>query len=84
MATSVLKISLSDDMVEEIQRYKESSHKQSIEETIIELINNALKLPHYFMKYDWNKAEIEANHEIFLGKTESFDTVDDFIADLKK
>lgn len=84
MATCVLKIRLSDDVVEEIEKYKEFSHKQSIEETVIELINYALKLPHYFMKYDWKKAEIEANHEISLGKIESFDTVEDFIADLKK
>ncbi|HAO20624.1 MAG TPA: hypothetical protein DCQ37_09240 [Desulfobacteraceae bacterium] len=84
MATCVLKISLSDDMIGEIERHKKLRHKQSIEETVIDLITYALRVPQYFMKYDWKKAEDEADHEISSGKNVSFDTVDDFIADLTK
>ncbi|MGE0084922.1 MAG: hypothetical protein AB7S75_10910 [Desulfococcaceae bacterium] len=84
MANCVLKISLSDEMMEEIGKYKESVHKQSMEETVVELINYALRMPLYFMKFDWKKAELCADREISSGKTESFDTVEDFIADLKK
>ncbi|MCP4702649.1 MAG: hypothetical protein GY862_38180 [Gammaproteobacteria bacterium] len=84
MGTSVLKISLSDEMVEEIETHKRISRKQSIEEVVIDLINYALKLPPYFTKFDWKKTEDEADHEIFSGKTESFDTVEGFIADLKE
>jgi len=84
MANCVLKIRLSDEMIEEIKKYKKSVHKQTMEETVVELIDYALRLPHYFMKFDWKKAELEADWEIFSGKTESFDAVEDFIADLKK
>jgi len=84
MATCVLKISLSDDMVGEIERHKKLRHKQSVEETVLDLISYALRLPQYFMKYDWKKAEDEADREISSDKTGSFDTADDFIADLTK
>lgn len=84
MATCVLKISLSDDMIEEIEKYRKIRNKQSIEETVVDLIDYALKLPRYFMKFDWEKAEDEADHEISSGKTESFDTLEEFIADLKR
>ncbi len=36
------------------------------------------------LKLDWKKAEDKDGHEISSDKTESFDTVEDFIADLKK
>ncbi|RLC14443.1 MAG: hypothetical protein DRI57_14485 [Deltaproteobacteria bacterium] len=84
MGTCVLKISLSDDIVEEIEKHKQLRQKQSIEEAVVDLIDYALKLPRHFMKFDWKKAEEEADYEISSGKTESFDTVEDFIADLKK
>lgn len=83
MATCVLKISLSDEMVEEIENHKKLRHKQSIEETVVDLISYALRLPQYFMKFDWKKAEDQADREISSGRTESFDTAEDFIADLK-
>ncbi|MDM8521843.1 hypothetical protein QUF80_00580 [Desulfococcaceae bacterium HSG8] len=84
MGTCVLKISLPDDIVEEIEKHKQLRQKQSIEEAVIDLIDYALRLPRHFMNFDWKKAENEADHEISSGKTESFDTVEDFIADLKK
>ena len=84
MGTCVLKISLSDEMVDEIEKHKQINHKQSIEEAVVDLINYALKLPQDFMKFDWKEAEDEADYEILSGKTESFDTVEGFIADLQK
>lgn len=84
MTNCVLKITLSNEMMKEIGKYKKSVHKQSMEETVVELINYALKLPHYFLNFDWKKAELEADREISSGKTESFDTVEEFLADLKK
>ncbi|QTA93649.1 hypothetical protein [Desulfonema magnum] len=84
MGTCVLKISLSDDMLEEIDKHKQLRQKQSIEEAVVDLIDYALKFPQYFTNFDWKKAEHEADHEISFGKTESFDMAEDFIADLKK
>lgn len=84
MGTCVLKISLSDDILAEIYKHKQLRQKQTVEDAVVDLIGYALNLPHYFMKFDWEKAEYEADHEIFSGKTKSFDTVEDFITDLKK
>ncbi len=84
MASHKLTINLSDNMIEEIERYKKSAHKHNIEEAVTELINYALSLPLYFKIFDWEKAEDEADKEIAAGKTKSFDTVEDLIADLKR
>lgn len=79
-----LKISLNSDMLKEIERYKKFTHKQSIEDAVTELINYALSLPLYFKEFDWEKAEYEADKEISIGKTKSFDTVEDLISDIKE
>lgn len=84
MGTSVLEISLSDDMMEEIEKHKKLRHQRSLEETVVDLIDYALKLPQYFTDFDWQKAEDAADHEISSGKTESFETVEQFLADLEK
>lgn len=84
MGTCVLKISLSDDMLSEIYKHKQLRQKQTVEDAVVDLIDYALKFPHYFTNFDWEKAEDEADHEIFSDKTKSFDTVEDLITDLKK
>jgi hypothetical protein len=84
MATRALKITLTDDIFEEIERYKISAKKPNTEEAVAELIKYALTLPPYFREFDWEKAEAEADREIASGKTKSFDSVKDFIADLKR
>lgn len=71
-------------MLEEIKRYKNITHKQNIEDAVRELINYALNLPLYFRKYNWERAEDEADKEIDSNKTKSFDTVENFISDLEK
>jgi len=58
--------------------------KQRMEESVVDLIDYALKIPRCFTKFDGKTAEDEADHEISSGKTESFDTVENFLADLKK
>ena len=77
-------INLSKKILEEIERYKDSTHKKSTEDAVTELIEYALTLPQYFKSFDWEKAEAEADKEIAAGKTESFNSVDDFISDLNK
>lgn len=84
MATHELTIRLSDDTIEEIERYKNDMHKEGIEAAVAELIKHALTFPPYFKDFDWEKAETEADKEIASGKTKSFDSVEDLISDLKK
>ncbi|OQX77510.1 MAG: hypothetical protein B6D61_07095 [Bacteroidetes bacterium 4484_249] len=79
-----LTIDLSGDMLEEIKRYKDITHKQNIKEAVNELIKYALNLPLYFRQFDWKKSEEDADNEIALGNVKSFDTVDDLISDLEK
>ncbi len=84
MTTNEVKINLSEDIIKEIERYKILSHKKSTEEAVTELIKYALKLPQYFKDFDWGKAEAEADEEIATEKTKLFDSVDEFISDLKE
>lgn len=81
MATCVLQIKLPNNILEKIEKLR---NKKSVEDTIIDLINYALKMPQYFMEFDWNESEYEADKEISSGLTKSFDNVEDFIADLKQ
>ncbi len=84
MATRELTITLSDEVMDEIERYKKIKHKKNTEDAVAELIKHALTLPTYFRDFDWEKAESEADKEIAAGKTKSFDSAEDFLADLKK
>jgi hypothetical protein len=84
MATHELTINLSDEILEEIERYKKVRHKKSTDDAVAELIKYALALPPYFKDFDWEKAEAEADKEIAAGKIKSFNSVEDFIIDLKK
>ncbi len=84
MVLREITITLADDIIDEIERYRKSARKTNTEEAVTELIKYALTLPPYFKAFDWEKAEAEADKEIALGKTKSFDTVEDLITDLKK
>jgi metal-responsive CopG/Arc/MetJ family transcriptional regulator len=64
MATRKLTIDLTDDVLEEIERYKKSTQKNSTEEAVTELIRHALTLPPYFREFSWERAELEADEEI--------------------
>lgn len=84
MAERELTIKLPDDVFDEIERYRKSVNKANTEEAVTELIKYALALPPYFREFNWEQAEAEADKEIASGQTKSFDSVEDFIADLKK
>lgn len=84
MATHEVTVKVSDTIYEEIKRYKKSSHKKSTEDAVAALIKHALTLPLYFTQFDWERAEEEADKEIAAGKIESFNSVEDFLTDMKK
>jgi len=84
MAKRELTIKIPEDVFDEIERYRKSANKPNMEEAVAELIKYALSLPPYFREFNWEKAEAEADKEIAAGKTRSFDSIEDFIADLKK
>jgi hypothetical protein len=84
MAERELTIKIPEDVFDEIERYRKSANKPNTEEAVAELIKYALSLPPYFRDFNWEKAEAEADKEIAAGKTRSFDSIEDFIADLKE
>lgn len=84
MQTQKLTINLSNDLVKEIEHYKEIAHEPSRSKAIIDLLKHALTLPPYFKGYDWKKAEAEADEAIAKGKVKSFKNVQEFLSDLKK
>ncbi|MBE0426427.1 MAG: hypothetical protein IBX72_07245 [Nitrospirae bacterium] len=84
MARRELTIKIPDDVFDEIERYRKSANKPNTEAAVAELIKYALSLPPYFREFNWEKAEAEADKEIAAGKTRSFDSIEDFLSDLKK
>ena len=84
METHALTITLPNTVLREIKKYKKLSHKKTTEEVVKELIKYALTLPPYFKNFDWKKAEAMADKEILAGKIKSFDSLEDFLSDLKK
>jgi len=84
MATQGLTITLSNEVLDEVKRYKKLLHKRSTGEAVAELVKYALTLPPYFKGFDWKKAEAEADEEIAAGKTKSFRSAEGFLSDLKK
>jgi len=84
MTKRELTIKIADDVFDEIERYRKSANKPNTEEAIAELIKYALSFPPYFREFNWEKAEAEADKEIASGKITSFNSVEDFIANLKK
>lgn len=84
MHTQKLTINLPDDLVKEIEHYKEVADEPSRSQAIIDLLKHALTLPPYFKGYDWEKAEAEADKAIARGRVKSFETVEEFLKDLKK
>ncbi len=66
--THKLTINLSDDLLDEIDKFKENTHKPSRAVAVAELIKYALTLPPYFKKFNWKQAEKEANEDIKAGR----------------
>jgi len=83
MPDKKLTVELPEDLLREIDNYREETHKDSTSAAVVELLKSALVLPDYFRNFDWEAAEKEADESIKTGELKSFDIVDDFIADLK-
>lgn len=83
-STHKLTINLSDELLAEVDDFKQSAHKPSRAAAIAELIKYALTLPPYFKEFNWKKSEKAADEDIKSGHLKSFDSVDDFLADLKE
>ncbi len=76
-------LEIPDEFLKEIADFKKQAHITDDKAAILELIKYALTLPPYFARFDWEKAEEEADADIAAGKVKSFSTVDEFLADLK-
>ena len=84
MLTHQITLHLPEKIVQEINRYKISTHQQTIEEAVTALLHYALtSLPPYFQNFDWERAELEADDEIQTGRVQTFYDVDELLADLK-
>ena len=84
MHTQKLLLNIPDNLVEQIDHYKDIAKEPSRSKTIIDLLKYALTLPPYFKDFDWQKAEAEADEAVKKGKIKSFDDTKAFLADLKK
>jgi len=84
MYTQKLTLTLPDELVKEIEHYKEAADEPSRSQAIIDLLKHALTLPPYFKGYDWKKAEAAADKDIAKGRVKSFKSVKELLADLKK
>jgi hypothetical protein len=76
-------LELPDEVLTELADFKKRANITDTKTAVFTLIRYALSLPQYFKNFDWEAAEKEADAEIASGKVKSFNTVDDFLADLK-
>lgn len=76
-------LEIPDELFDEISTYTKKARISDERAAVVNLIRYALTLPPYFKAYDWDKAEKEADSEIKAGRTKSFSTVDELLADLK-
>ena len=56
MHTQKLLLNIPDNLVEQIDHYKDIAKEPSRSKTIIDLLKYALTLPPYFKDFDWQKA----------------------------
>lgn len=84
MHTQKLTLTLPDDLVKEIEHYKEAIHEPSCSKAIVDLLKYAITLPPYFKNYNWKMAETEADEAIAKDCVKSFNNAKELLADLKK
>lgn len=84
MHTHKLTLTLPDNLITEIDHFKDVTNEPSRSQAIIDLLKYALTLPPYFKSFDWQKAEEEADRDIAKGNFKAFSSAEDFLADLKK
>ncbi len=77
-------LTLSEKIVREIEKYRITAHKPSRSAAVRELLQTALSFPPYFRTYDREQAEREADEDIAAGRVNTFETVEDLLADLKQ
>jgi len=58
MAQREITITLADDIIEEIEKYRKSARKTKTEEAVAELIKYALTLPPYFRDFNCNTVHL--------------------------
>jgi len=76
-------LEIPDEVFKEIADFRRRAHIGDDKTAVFELIKYALTLPPYFARFDWKKAEEEADADIAAGNVKSFSSVDEFFADLK-
>ncbi len=76
-------LDIPDDVFAAIADFRKRAHIGDDKTAVFELIKYALTLPPYFARFDWKKAEEEADADIAAGNVKSFSSVDEFLADLK-
>lgn len=75
-------LDIPNDIFEEITEFKKKENIADNDTAISKLIKSALSLPEYFRKFDWEKAEKEADEDILSGKIKEFTDADEFLAEL--
>lgn len=76
-------LEISDELFKKIEDFKGIIHTTDDNAAVNELLKYALSLPPYFLAFDWEQAEREADADISEGKVKEFSSVDEFFADLK-
>lgn len=83
MATAhKITIDIPDELFKEISEFKKRANIADDKIAIYRLLKNALSLPEYFMHFDWEVAEKEADEDIKTGKTKKFSSAEELLADL--
>lgn len=80
--THKITIDIPDELFNEISEFKKNANIADDKIAIYRLLKNALSLPEYFMRFDWETAEKEADEDIKSGKTKDFSSVEELLADL--
>lgn len=75
-------VDIPEEILTELAEFKKRQSIADDNVAICRLIESALLMPEYFRYFNWAEAEQEAEGEIKLSKTKSFDTVDDFLTEL--
>ncbi|MGD0283402.1 MAG: hypothetical protein ABSB95_13685 [Dissulfurispiraceae bacterium] len=82
-AAHKITLDIPDEVFKEIADFRKRAHIGDDKTAVFELVKYALTLPPYFARFDWKKAEEEADADIAAGNVKSFSSVDEFLADLK-
>lgn len=83
MHTHKMSLDLPDDLLTEIEHYREVNKESSNSQAIIDLLKHALALPPYFVNFNWGKEEEAADEEIKKGRIKSFANAEELLNDLK-